>query len=246
MGEYSQQQGFINHKTEKSVHKGRFIEGVKIATPTLLGYVSIGFASGVVGKTAGLSMIEIALMCLLIYSGTAQFIAIGMMVTKVSISGIIFTIFLINLRHILLSASLSPYFKHLHPVKNAFIASLLTDETYAVAMNEAMKKNHIREKWMYGLNIASYTTWFIANLVGAYFGQWIHHPEVFGLDFALSAMFIGLLILQIANRGKLLQDIIVAISAVVIVLGAQLVTTSSIGIILAVMIAAFIGVVLEK
>jgi predicted branched-subunit amino acid permease len=92
-----------------------FLQGIKDCIPTVLGYLSIGFAAGVVEKTAGLSVLEIALMCLLIYAGSAQFIAAGMIVAKGSIAAIIFTIFFVNLRHLLMSAALSPYFRHLTP-----------------------------------------------------------------------------------------------------------------------------------
>src|SRR5690625_298360 len=233
------------NRTRNSIEDS-FIEGIKACVPTLLGYLSIGFAAGVVGKTAGLSFIEIALMSLLIYAGSAQFIAIGMIVAGASATTIISTIFFVNLRHFLLSASLSPYLKHLTPLRNSFIGTLLTDETFGVAMNEAVTKKSLGEKWMHGLNITAYLNWFFANLLGAYFGQWITNPESLGLDFALAAMFIGLLILQMASRMKVLIDIIVAISAVVVVVGVSLFTSGSIGIILAIVIASTVGVVIEK
>ncbi|MGF7047812.1 putative branched-subunit amino acid permease [Paenibacillus sp. DS2015] len=90
-----------------------FLQGVKDCVPTLLGYLSIGFAAGVVGNTSGLSIAEIALMSALLYAGSGQFIAAGMIAASSSVSAIIFTIFFINLRHLLLSAALAPQFKRL-------------------------------------------------------------------------------------------------------------------------------------
>lgn len=224
----------------------RFIDGVKACLPTLLGYLSIGFAAGVVGKTAGLSIAEITLMSLLIYAGSAQFIFTGMIVASASATGIIFTIFFVNLRHLLLSAALSPYFRHLSPLKNTLIGALLTDETFGVAINEASNKKYLSEKWMHGLNVAAYINWVLANIAGAYFGQWITNPEDFGLDFALAAMFIGLLVMQMASRNKLILDIVVATSAVMIAITVSLVLSESIGIIVATLLAATIGMVIEK
>jgi predicted branched-subunit amino acid permease len=159
---------------------------------------------------------------------------------------IIFTIFFVNLRHLLMSAAISPYFRHLTPFRNIFIGSLLTDETFGVAMNEASSRKMISEKWMYGLNITAYLNWFIANIAGAFFGEWISNPEKFGLDFALPGMFIGLLVLQMASRRKLMRDVIVALSAVAIVVGVSLVTSGSVGVIVATIIASTIGMAVEK
>lgn len=117
-----------------------FIKGVKDCIPTLLGYLSIGIAAGVIQKTAGLSIAEIILMSLILYAGSAQFIVAGMMATSSSLSAIIITIFFVNLRHILLSAALAPYFRHLSPFRNMLVGSLLTDETFGVAISEAAKK----------------------------------------------------------------------------------------------------------
>jgi 4-azaleucine resistance transporter AzlC len=110
-----------------------------------LGYLSIGFAAGVVGKTSGLSVTEITLMSVLIYAGSAQFILAGMVAAQSSATAIIFTIFFLNLRHLLLSAALSPYFRHLSPLKNLLIGSLLTDETFGVAINQTTNKKYISE-----------------------------------------------------------------------------------------------------
>ncbi|SDN22928.1 AzlC family ABC transporter permease [Bacillus sp. OK048] len=222
-----------------------FLAGVRDCLPTVLGYLSIGFAAGVVEKTAGLSIVEVGLISLLLYAGSGQFIAAAMIGANSPTLAIIFTIFFINLRHLLMSAAISPYFRHLSPYKNVFIGSLLTDETFGVAMNEAANRKELSEKWMYGLNITAYLNWFIANIAGAFFGEWISNPEKFGLDFALAGMFIGLLVLQMVNRRNLMKDILVALSAVAIVVGVSLVASGSVGIIVATIIAATIGMAVE-
>lgn len=71
-----------------------FMQGVKDCIPTLLGYLSIGFAAGVIEMTAGLSLAETALLSLILYAGSAQFIAAGMLASNGSAVAIIFTIFL--------------------------------------------------------------------------------------------------------------------------------------------------------
>nr|WP_295970751.1 AzlC family ABC transporter permease [uncultured Bacillus sp.] len=223
-----------------------FWQGVKDCIPTLLGYLSIGFAAGVVEKTSGLSIAEIALMSLLLYAGSGQFIAAGMIAASNPISAIIFTIFFINIRHLLLSAALSPYFRHLSPWKNLTVGALLTDETFGVSINQLQNKQQASYKWMLGLNITAYLNWFIANIAGGYFGKWIPEPESFGLDFAMSGMFIGLLVLQIISQKKYFVDIMVAIIAVLIVIAASFFSSGSTGVMLAAIIATTIGMVMER
>lgn len=223
-----------------------FIHGVKDCVPTLLGYLSIGLAAGVIQKTAGLSIAEIALMSMILYAGSAQFIAAGMIAASSSLPAIIITIFFVNLRHILLSAALAPYFRHLTPLRNMLVGSLLTDETFGVAISEAAKKKRISEKWMHGLNITAYVNWLVANLAGAFLAQWISDPEKFGLAFALPAMFIGILVISMLGRNRIKLDIVVAIIAVVIAVGSSFFLSSSMGVIVATIIASTIGMVVEK
>ncbi|GIP38371.1 branched-chain amino acid ABC transporter permease [Paenibacillus sp. J31TS4] len=233
-------------KDRIQVREESFLQGVKDCVPTLLGYLSIGFAAGVVEKTSGLSLMEITLMSVLLYAGSAQFIVAGMIAAHGSAASIVFTIFFVNLRHLLLSAALSPYFRHLTPLKNVLVGSLLTDETFGVAINQTAKTKRISERWMHGLNVTAYLNWIAANIAGAFFGQWITDPEKFGLDFALPAMFIGLLVLLMASRRKLAVDLVVALSAVVLVVGVSLVFSGSAGVIVATLLAATIGMVVEK
>lgn len=226
--------------------KAHFLQGVKDCVPTLLGYLSIGFAAGVVEKTAGLSIAELTLLSVLLYAGSGQFIAAGMIAASNPASAIIFTIFFINLRHLLMSAALSPYFRDLSPRKNMIIGTLLTDETFGVAINAAANRTSLNYMWMLGLNLTAYVNWVIANIAGGIFGEWIPNPEAFGLDFALPAMFIGLLVLQIASQRKLLLDVLVGLSAVIVVIAVSFLYPGSAGIILATIVASTVGMVIEK
>jgi 4-azaleucine resistance transporter AzlC len=237
----AQMESFSDQRDEDS-----FLKGVKDCIPTLLGYLSIGFAAGVVEKTSGLTIVEIALLSLVLYAGSAQFIAAGMIAANSSTTAIIITIFFVNLRHILMSAALSPYFRQLSPLKNMLIGTLLTDETFGVAINKAAQKRSISEKWMHGLNITAWLNWAAANIAGASFGNWIANPEQFGLDYALPAMFIGLLVLSMLGRKKIKLDVVVASIAVVLAVAISSMFSSSLGVITATIIASSIGMVLEK
>jgi 4-azaleucine resistance transporter AzlC len=232
--------------TAEADYQLNFLGGVKDCVPTLLGYLSIGFAAGVVEKTAGLSMAEIALMSLLLYAGSAQFIFAGMFATGSPGFSIVFTVFFVNLRHLLLSAAVSPYFRKYSVLKNLLIGSQLTDETFAVAINRLTDDRGHNDKWMFGLNITAHLHWIAANLAGAWFGSRIPSAEQYGLDFALPAMFIGLLVLMVGSRQNIKRDLLIMGAAAVAFAGFSLITSGYIAVMAATVFAAGAGMVTDK
>lgn len=224
-----------------------FLGGVKDCLPTVLGYLSIGVAAGVIEKTAGFTLTEIALISMLVYAGSAQFIMAGMFAAGAPASAIIFTVFFVNARHLLMSAALAPYLQKVPLWKNMIIGSQITDETFGVAAQHMANRRQLSEKWMLGLNVTAYVNWVLANVLGGIFGEWIPDPHAYGMDYALPAMFIGLFVLQlISDRPKLMIHLFVAGSAIVIALCAYLVFPSSVAVIIATLAAATIGVVIER
>ncbi|KEK24694.1 AzlC family ABC transporter permease [Bacillus gaemokensis] len=224
-----------------------FRQGIKDCLPTVLGYLSIGIAAGVIEKTAGFSLAEIALMSTLIYAGSSQFILAGMFAAGAPTSTIIFTVFFVNLRHLLMSAALAPYLTKVPFLKNMIIGSQITDETFGLAVQQASKQQYLSERWMLGLNVTGYLNWIIANVIGGIFGEWIPDPHTYGMDYALPAMFIGLFVLQlISSHPKLAIHLSVAIVAIVIAYGTHFFVPASVAVIIATLVAATIGVVIEK
>ncbi|MEG0254279.1 MAG: AzlC family ABC transporter permease [Vagococcus sp.] len=200
---------------EKAYSKGfeTFKDGVIACVPTILGYVGIGIAAGIVGKSSGLSVWIVVFMSVIVYGGSSQFIITSMLVTGSPISAIIFTTFLVNLRHFLMSLSVSDYFKEFKLIQSIGIGSLLTDESYGVLMTAVLNGKQVSFNWANGLNVTAYIVWILSTLTGALLGNAIPNPYIFGLDYALVAMFIGLVILQIEiplknNRSKTLFVIV--------------------------------------
>jgi 4-azaleucine resistance transporter AzlC len=223
-----------------------FMEGVRDCLPTVLGYLSIGFAAGVIGKTSGLSLVEITLMSLFVYAGSAQFIMSGMLAVGSSSAAITVTVFLVNLRHLLMSAALAPYFRHLPAWKNALLGAQLTDETFGVASTRLEREGRGSGWWMLGLNVTAHVNWVLATAIGALFGQWIDDPQEYGLDFALPAMFIGLLVIQLLARSKWRVDLIVLGTAVICTLAGSFWLSPSLSVLAAIVVAATVGMGVEK
>ncbi|OCG01171.1 AzlC family ABC transporter permease [Gilliamella sp. wkB112] len=225
-----------------------FKEGVQACIPTLLGYIGIGIAAGAVGKASNLSVIEVTLLAVIIYAGAAQFIVTGLMIIATPISAVIFTVFLVNSRHFLMSMATAPAFRRFSLFNNIGIGSLLTDETFAVAMSAIANKVPVNPAWMHGLNLTAYITWILACLVGALIGEWLPNPALFGLDYALVAMFIGLLYLQLSgDKSKSIKNRIIAMLTVTIMLVLLMrLVSSEMAILISTFAGCFMGVAMER
>ena len=116
--------------------KEQWLAGAGKALPVVLGYLPLGFAYGALASLAGISLPYIVLMSLLVFAGSGQFIAVNMYAAGAGSLSIIATVFLVNLRHLLMSASLSPYLQKFPRQSLPLVAFGLTDENYALACGE--------------------------------------------------------------------------------------------------------------
>ncbi|MGW7876435.1 AzlC family ABC transporter permease [Staphylococcus xylosus] len=225
-----------------------FKQGVKECIPTLLGYAGVGLSFGIVAVASGFSMLEIILLCLLVYAGAAQFIICALVISGTPISAIILTTFIVNSRMFLLSMTLAPSYKNYSLLNRIGLSTLVTDETFGVAITPHLKGEKINDRWLHGLNVTAYVFWTFACIIGAVFGKYIQQPEALGLDFAITAMFIFLAVSQFESlrRSKINTYFVLIICVIVMMLSLSLFMPSYLAIILASTIAALIGVVMER
>ena len=238
----------MDKQLEDYVRDDSYLQGIKDCLPTLFGYISIGFAFGVVGVASGLHVLEVFLLSVFVYAGSAQFIFCSLYVVGAPATAIIITVFIVNLRHLLMSFSLAPYFTRYSILRNIGFGTLLTDETFGVAVVKGAKENKLGGKWMDGLNVTAYFVWIVSCTVGGIFSQYIPDPERFGLDYALVAMFIALLVLTIHHlpKSKVTHYLkligYVAISMYVL----TIFLSGHVAVLLSTIIVATIGVMTEK
>lgn len=233
---------------EKRLPANTFYEGFKDCVPTLLGYISIGFAFGVVASASHLSLLEIFLLSFLVYAGSAQFIFCGLYIAGAPMTIIILTTFIVNLRHVLMSLTVAPHFRHYSIRRNIGFGTLLTDETFGVAATAIAQKRKLGGNWMDGLNLTAYITWIISCVVGGVAGEWVPDAEKWGLDYALVAMFVALLVLNLINVGK---TRLMHFLKLIVIMGITLYILSyflpgHLAVLIATFVVATIGVVTEK
>lgn len=215
--------------------------GLSKSLPIVLAYVPVGWVFGVLARRAGLTVLETQLMSSVIYAGAAQFIAISMFSTGAGAGAMILTTFLVNLRHVLFSMSLAPRLKSLTPRELAVLAYGVTDETFVLNSVELDRGARDRE-FILGVNLGAFLAWNAGTLAGALAGGFIIDTGALGLEFALPALFISLLVFQLKDQASL----VTAAAAGVFALGLAVWAPGAWNIIVAAVAAVFIGGCLES
>ena len=210
------------------------------ALPVVMGYLPVGFAYGVLGVNAGISTLNTILMSLIVFAGSAQLMATGFFAQGLNPFSIIITTFIVNLRHLLMSASLSTHMKEWKKIEVAGFCYELTDETFAVHSLRFNSGDTAALPSM-TINLICQLSWVVGTILGALAGNLISDVRPFALDYALPAMFIALLILQIHNR----KHIFVAISGALISIVLWKIGITQWNVIIATVIGATLGAVLE-
>ena len=161
-----------------------FRDGVIASWPICFGYIPIGLAMGVLASQANIPVWAVAMMSVLVFAGSAQFICVA-----------IFTTFVVNLRHFLMSSAVAV---HLNGLRRRFLSMFaygITDETFAVNMTHFRKGNWDPMRAITVNQIAN-GAWVLSTISGTLLGQFIP-TGAFGTDYALTAMFLALLLFQL-------------------------------------------------
>jgi 4-azaleucine resistance transporter AzlC len=169
------------------------------AVPVVLGYLPIGFAYGVLASNAGLTTLQTVLMSVIVFAGSSQLIAVGLIAQGINPFSIIATTFIVNLRHLLMSASLSPFMRKWRNIEVTGFCFELTDETFGVH-SLRFERGETAAGTTMSINVVCQAAWVAGSLLGALAGSLIEDVRPFALDYALPAMFIALLVLQLRGR----------------------------------------------
>ena len=173
-------------------------EAMRAAWPICIGYFPLGLAFGMLAQKAGFGMIEIALMSIMVFAGSAQFIAVSMLTGGAAVMSIVLTTFVVNLRHVLMSSSLALYLDRVSRRFLFLFAYGVTDESFAVNLAR-FREGHWHPYEALAVNHISNFAWVSSTILGGYGGQFIPAGS-FGIDYALSAMFLSLIVFQLRGR----------------------------------------------
>lgn len=170
--------------------------GALVSLPMIIGGVPFGIIFGSLVATGHFSVWLAVALSAIVFAGSSQFVAIGLIAAGAPAWVIISTTFIVNLRHMLYSADLLKHVRHLPLAWRTVLAFGLTDETYA-GVKPYYANGRLTDEtghWAYlGSIVAMYTMWNVTTLVGYFVGSKIPGLSQWGLEFAMVATFIGII-----------------------------------------------------
>jgi 4-azaleucine resistance transporter AzlC len=181
----------------------QFVSGAKSTVVALPGILSWGVISGVAMVGAGLTPFAAMAMSVLAYAGASQLAALQLVGAGAPMLLALLAGFVINLRFMLFSLSLSQYLRHLPALRRAVYSYGVTDNSYAVSIS-AFQNNHPadpeRHRYFFGSAVAVWVAWQVGTGVGIVLGASV--PSNWALEFTIILTFIALVVPHIKDRGS--------------------------------------------
>ena len=175
----------------KNIFKTAFLSTV----PVLTGYIVLGFGFGLVVKSAGFGILVAFAMSFLIYAGSMQYVAVGLLTGGASIITTALTTLMVNARHIFYGISMLDKYKGRGKC-TPYLIFALTDETYSLVCNDDPNvSDENRTKYYFLVTALNHSYWIIGSVLGAVVGTLVSFNTK-GVDFALTALFITVFVEQ--------------------------------------------------
>jgi 4-azaleucine resistance transporter AzlC len=191
------------------------LEGARDQIPILIGVIPFGLIFGALALSAGIRPLAVQGFSLFVFAGSAQFIAASLVGIGTPYTIIALTILVVNLRHALYSATLSPHFRELSRIWKLILSWLLTDEAFAVASSRYARGGGANAHWYtLGTGLTLWITWQISTAVGIGLGATI--PAAWSLDFVISLTFLALVVPSITDRASAASAVAAGVLALVL------------------------------
>lgn len=220
--------------------KDKIKEGVVAALPIMIGYFPIAMAFGLLSKNTYVSFKDTGLLSIMVYAGASQFMALDLIRAGVSVGSIILATFLLNLRHMMMSASLAVEFQNINKKFLPIVAFGITDETFSVI---SFNKEKINLPFVLTINILSYSSWAAGTIVGYLVGEILPASLQSSLSIGLYSMFAALLFPEIKKSKNILFLSIISVIVYSILFYSKI-FTSGWDIILGIIISSALGVII--
>jgi predicted branched-subunit amino acid permease len=171
---------------------------------------AFGFVFGLSAAQRGhYSLVEAIAMSTLVFAGAAQFAGVSLVASGTPWPAIVLLTGLLNIRHLLYSAALAPWFQSVPRIKRVAAAHLLTDEAFALSLAHFRRlgRSDLGGYWLAAI-VSTFIPWNVATIAGFLGGQLIDSPEKYGIDVVFPAAMAGLAVGLVTGRRE-----VVAIAA---------------------------------
>lgn len=183
----------------KIMRKTEFLKGFTAGLSIALGYMPVALTFGFIAETTGLTLIETIGMSAFVFAGAAQYMSLSLIAIGTGTLEIIFTTFIINIRHLLMSTAINEKAEKDHPLIKSIYAFGMTDEVFAVT---STKDGKLTSAYILGVAFIAYSSWVIFSGIGFIVGTSL--PEIVqkSMSIALYALFIALLVPSLKKHQK--------------------------------------------
>lgn len=195
--------------------RGPFKAGLFDIAPILVGVFPFGLIAGIAAIEAGLGSIQAYAASPIVFAGASQLAMMDLIGRDAAPIVIVATVLVINARFSMYSAALAPPFRDLSPIRKAYGAYIVTDQSFAVSVVRFDRADDsLSERFSYymGASLGAWGTWQISSLLGVIVGAGV--PNEWSLDFAIPLVFMALLFPAIKDRGSTIAAVTAAAAAV--------------------------------
>jgi predicted branched-subunit amino acid permease len=188
--------------------------GAMANLPVAASVAAYGSVLGVLAAQRDIGALTLLAMNVSVFAGSAQFVMVDMWLPPLPIVEIVAAVWIINLRYLLIGASLEPVFRGTSLLHKALVMHLVADENWAVTM-AAHRKGRASTGFLLGGGLCLICFWCAGTIAGHGMGAVIEDPAVYALDFAFVAVFTALAVSLWRGRRDLLPWCLAAAGAVV-------------------------------
>ena len=209
--------------------------------PVFVTAVVVGIAFGLTARQSGLSIVETSAASVIVFAGASQFVMVDLLRTDAPAPLIVLTVLLLNARHFLMAAAIRPFVAAATRIKRLGLAYILTDETFAMAIGH-FRRGHHDLTYYTVFGTLMWCAWNSGTLLGATFGAGIAEPQRYGIDFAITAVFVAIVAIGVRHR----SDVAVAAAAAIVAAALRLLGASAVAVVVAGALAPLIAFAIRE
>ena len=196
--------------------------------PIFVTAVVVGIAFGLTARQSGLSIVETSATSIIVFAGAAQFVMVDLLRTGTPVPLIVLTVLLLNARHLLMAAAIRPFVQVASLPRRFGLAYVLTDEAFAMGIGW-FRRGHRDLTYYAVFSTVLWCSWNVGTLLGAVFGAGVQDPQRFGIDFAITAVFVAIVAIGVRHRA----DVAVALVAALVAATLRLAGASAVAVVVA-------------
>lgn len=196
--------------TLKDMNWKEFRKGLVLSTPIMTGYIPVAVAYAATALSTGLTPWQTVAMSLFVYTGAGQMAAVAMIGQGVSLLGITTAVFIMNLRHVIMSTVIMERLRR-SPLWVRVLLSLgVTDEVFALETAGGQAKGADNAACFAGIALGAWASWAIGTCIGCGMTTFLPPELMSALGISLYALFISVLAPQIRQHLPLAMVVIVS------------------------------------